>query len=193
MTVQPIKDHNKIKRMLKVLEDQNPRNALLFRVGLNTILRIQDILDLKVKNIFHDDGRFRLYLSLFERKTRKNKGRRMKNIKLNSLLRKAIKEYVEFFELSLEDYIFFSLLDPDKNLDRVQAWRILKRAADKVGIDNFGTHSMRKTLAWTIYKQTKDISLVMIMLNHNSPKTTLRYLGITQESIDKTYEEFAIG
>ena len=193
MTVQPIKDKHKIHRMLKVLEDDNPRNALLFRVGLNTILRIQDILDLKVKNIFHDDGRFRLYLSLFERKTRKNKGRRMKNIKLNSLLRKAIKEYVEFFELSLEDYIFFSLLDPDKNLDRVQAWRILKRAADKVGIDNFGTHSMRKTLAWTIYKQTKDISLVMIMLNHNSPKTTLRYLGITQESIDKTYEEFAIG
>ena len=193
MTVQPIKDKHKIQRMLKVLEDDNPRNALLFRVGLNTILRIQDILDLKVKNIFHDDGRFRLYLSLFERKTRKNKGRRMKNIKLNSLLRKAIKEYVEFFELSLEDYIFFSLLDPDKNLDRVQAWRILKRAADKVGIDNFGTHSMRKTLAWTIYKQTKDISLVMIMLNHNSPKTTLRYLGITQESIDNTYEEFAIG
>ena len=193
MTVQPIKDKHKIQRMLKVLEEDNPRNGLLFRVGLNTILRIQDILDLKVKNIFHDDGRFRLYLSLFERKTRKNKGRRMKNIKLNSLLRKAIKEYVEFFELSLEDYIFFSLLDPDKNLDRVQAWRILKRAADKVGIDNFGTHSMRKTLAWTIYKQTKDISLVMIMLNHNSPKTTLRYLGITQESIDKTYEEFAIG
>ena len=193
MTVQPIKDKHKIQRMLKVLEDDNPRNALLFRVGLNTILRIQDILDLKVKNIFHDDGRFRLYLSLFERKTRKNKGRRMKNIKLNSLLRKAIKEYVEFFELSLEDYIFFSLLDPDTKLDRVQAWRILKRAADKVGIDNFGTHSMRKTLAWTIYKQTKDISLVMIMLNHNSPKTTLRYLGITQESIDKTYEEFAIG
>jgi integrase len=117
----------------------------------------------------------------------------MKNIKLNSLLRKAIKEYVEFFELSLEDYIFFSFHDPDKCLDRVQAWRILKKAADRVGIDNFGTHSMRKTLAWTIYKKTRDISLVMIMLNHNSPKTTLRYLGITQESIDKTYEEFAIG
>ena len=192
MTVQPIKDKRKLQRMMKVLEDQNPRNALLFRVGLNTILRIQDILDLKVNNIFHDDGRFRLYLSLFERKTRKSKSRQMKNIKLNSLLRKELKEYVEFFELTSEDYIFFSLHNPDNNLDRVEAWRMLKKAADKVGIENFGTHSMRKPLAWTIYKQTKDISLVMIMLNHNSPKTTLRYLGITQESIDKTYEEFAI-
>ena len=193
MTVQPIKDHNKIKRMLKVLEDQNPRNALLFRVGLNTILRIQDILDLKVKDIFHEDGSFREYLSLFERKTRKYKNRQLKNVKLNSLLRKELKEYVEFFELTPEDYIFFSLHNPDNNLDRIQAWRMLKKAAEKVGIKNFGTHSMRKTLAWTIYKQTKDISLVMIMLNHQSPKMTLRYLGITQESIDKTYEEFAIG
>jgi integrase len=193
MTVQPIKDPNKIKRMLKVLDDQNPRNALLFRVGLNTILRIQDILDLKVKDIFHEDGSYREYLSLFERKTRKYKNRQLKNVKLNSLLRKEIKDYVDLFELKPEDYIFFSLHNPEKNLDRVEAWRILKKASGRVGIKNFGTHSMRKTLAWTIYKQTKDISLVMIMLNHHSPRTTLRYLGITQESIDKTYEEFAIG
>jgi len=179
--------------MLKVLDDQNPRNALLFRVGLNTILRIQDILDLKVKDIFHEDGSYREYLSLFERKTRKYKNRQLKNVKLNSLLRKEIKDYVDLFELKPEDYIFFSLHNPEKNLDRVEAWRILKKASGRVGIKNFGTHSMRKTLAWTIYKQTKDISLVMIMLNHHSPRTTLRYLGITQESIDKTYEEFAIG
>jgi integrase len=193
MTVQPIKDPKKIQRMLKVLDDQNPRNALLFRVGLNTILRIQDILDLKVKDIFHEDGSYREYLSLFERKTRKYKNRQLKNVKLNSLLRKEIKDYVDLFELKPEDYIFFSLHNPEKNLDRIEAWRILKKASGKVGIKNFGTHSMRKTLAWTIYKQTKDISLVMIMLNHHSPRTTLRYLGITQESIDKTYEEFAIG
>ena len=193
MTVQPIKDPKKIQRMLKVLDDQNPRNALLFRVGLNTILRIQDILDLKVKDIFHEDGSYREYLSLFERKTRKYKNRQLKNVKLNSLLRKQIKDYVDLFELKPEDYIFFSLHNPEKNLDRIEAWRILKKASGKVGIKNFGTHSMRKTLAWTIYKQTKDISLVMIMLNHHSPRTTLRYLGITQESIDKTYEEFAIG
>jgi integrase len=193
VTVQPIKDPKKIQRMLKVLDDQNPRNALLFRVGLNTILRIQDILDLKVKDIFHEDGSYREYLSLFERKTRKYKNRQLKNVKLNSLLRKEIKDYVDLFELKPEDYIFFSLHNPEKNLDRIEAWRILKKASGKVGIKNFGTHSMRKTLAWTIYKQTKDISLVMIMLNHHSPRTTLRYLGITQESIDKTYEEFAIG
>ena len=113
---------------------------------------------------------------------------RLKKLKHNEIWTRGFTD----LELTSEDYIFFSLHNPDNNLDRVEAWRMLKKAADKVGIENFGTHSMRKTLAWTIYKQTKDISLVMIMLNHNSPKTTLRYLGITQESIDKTYEEFAI-
>ena len=185
MTVQPIKDPRKIKRMIAVLEKSNPRNVLLFRVGLNTILRIQDILDLRVSDIFHPDGSFKEYLSLFESK----KG---KAIKLNSLIRIEIKKFVDHYSLKEDDYIFFSLHNPARNLDRVEAWRILKKAADRVGIENFGTHSMRKTLAWTIYQKTKDISLVMYMLNHQSPTATMKYLGLVQDSIDKTYEEFAI-
>ena len=188
MTVQPIKDPRKIKRMIAVLEKSNPRNVLMFRVGLNTILRIQDILDLRVSDIFHSDGSFKEYLSLFERKTKKGKA-----IKLNSLIRIEIKKFVDRYGLKEDDYIFFSLHNPARNLDRVEAWRILKKAADRVGIENFGTHSMRKTLAWTIYQKTKDISLVMYMLNHQSPTATMKYLGLVQDSIDKTYEEFAIG
>ena len=171
MTVQPIKDPRKIKRMIAVLEKSNPRNVLLFRVGLNTILRIQDILDLRVSDIFHPDGSFKEYLSLFERKTKKGKA-----IKLNSLIRIEIKKFVDRYDLKEDDYIFFSLHNPARNLDRVEAWRIL-----------------RKTLAWTIYQKTKDISLVMYMLNHQSPTATMKYLGLVQDSIDKTYEEFAIG
>ena len=188
MTVQPIKDPRKIKRMIAVLEKSNPRNVLMFRVGLNTILRIQDILDLRVSDIFHPDGSFKEYLSLFERKTKKSKA-----IKLNSLIRIEIKKFVDRYDLKEDDYIFFSLHNPTRNLDRVEAWRILKKASDKAGIENFGTHSMRKTLAWTIYQKTKDISLVMYMLNHQSPTATMKYLGLVQDSIDKTYEEFAIG
>jgi|TARA_R100000049_G_C1951706_1_gene100058 integrase len=193
MTVQPIKDNKQVHKMLKILDDQNPRNALLFRVGLNTILRIQDILNIKVKHIFHPDGSFRGYLSIFENKTKNHRRRIMKNVKLNSLIRQELKKHVELFELDQDDFIFFSMHNPDNPLDRVQAWKILKTASREAGIKNFGTHSMRKTLAWNIYTQTKDLALVMIMLNHKSPSVTMRYLGITQESIDNTYEEFAIG
>ena len=187
MTIQPIKDRKKIKRMIAVLET-TPRNALLFKIGLNTILRIGDILGLRVSDIFTPDGTFKDYLILHESKTGKRK-----SIKLNSLIRKELKKYVSTYGLIEDDYIFFSLRNPANNLDRIEAWRILKKAADSVGIKNFGTHSMRKTLAWSIYQETRNLSLVMIMLNHKSPSTTLRYLGITQDSIDKTYEEFAIG
>ena len=191
MTVQPIKNERKLKRMLKILDDQNPRNALLFRLGLNTILRVGDILKLKVRDVIYVDGSFREYLSLFESKTANRKSRSMKNIKLNTLIRQEIKDYIKLFDLQYDDYLFFSMRNPERKLDRVQAWRILKKVANMVGIDKFGTHSMRKTLAWRIYQQSKDISLVMYVLNHKSPEVTLKYLGITQESIDKTYEEFA--
>ena len=80
----------------------------------------------------------------------------------------------------------------DNHIDRTNAWRVLKRAANKVGIENFGTHSMRKTLAYYIYKSTKNISLVMKMLNHQNPSVTLRYIGVDQDMIDSAYEEYSI-
>lgn len=191
-SVQPIKSDSQIKKMMKILDDQNPRDALMFRLGLNTILRISDILRLKVKDVIYVDGSFREYLSLFEAKTKNKSSRTRKKIKLNSMIRDQIKNYIKLFNLEQDDYLIFSMRDPDRPLDRVQAWRILKKVAEIVGVKNFGTHSMRKTLAWRVYKQSKDLSLVMHLLNHKSPEHTLRYIGIVQESVDNVYEDFAI-
>ena len=52
-----------------------------------------------------------------------------------------------------------------------------------------GSHSMRKTLAYHIYKETKNIVLVMHMLNHQSSKQTLSYIGVTQDSMDNVYKD----
>jgi len=190
--IQPIKDKKLVQDMMKILDDKNPRDALLFRMGLNTILRIQDLLSIKVDHIFRPDGSFLPYMTLFERKTKNHRSRIRKNVKLNSLIRHELKKYVKLFELDQDDFIFFSMKNPEKPIDRIQAWRLLKSAADEVGINNFGTHTMRKTLAWNIYNQTKDIALVMVMLNHRRPEVTMRYLGITQEQMDEAYEEFAV-
>ena len=51
---------------------------------------------------------------------------------------------------------------------------------------------MRKTLAYNIYKKTKDLALVMRILNHSDPDYTLRYIGIVQRNLDDAYEEFSI-
>ena len=180
--------------MLEYLKEKgNKRDPLLFLFGINTGLRIGDILDLKVKNLFDDDGELKEYLDLFENKTMKRNTRRLKQIKLNSVLRPALYNYVKYYELEPNDWIFFSLRSPSLQLDRVNAYLRLKNAADAVGIKKFGTHSMRKTLAYNIYNKDKDIALVMRMLNHQNPEHTLRYIGVEQQNIDDAYETYAIG
>ena len=194
MTVQPVKDMNQVANMMRILERMgNRRDPLLLKFGLNTALRIKDILRLKVKHLFESDGTLKEYLDLFESKTIKRKNRKLKQIKLNSVIRPELESYVKFYELEPEDWIFFSLRDPSNPLDRVRAYSLLRDAAEKSGVTKFGTHSMRKTLAYNIYNKTKNLALVMRMLNHSNPKHTLRYIGIEQEELDDTYEEFSIG
>jgi integrase len=55
-----------------------------------------------------------------------------------------------------------------------------------------GTHSMRKTRGYHLYQNTKDIGRVMKMLRHSSEGVTLRYIGITQDDVDKDFVELEI-
>ena len=194
MSVQPVKDRNKLSRMLEYLELKgNKRAPLLLKFGLNTGLRINDILRLKVKHLFDSNGDLKEYLDLFESKTIKRRNRKLKQIKLNSIIRPELISYVEYYGLESNDWIFFSLRDPSRPLDRVRAWSILKDASMRAGIAKFGTHSMRKTLAYNVYNETKDLALVMRLLNHNDPDHTLRYIGVVQQDLDTAYERFGIG
>lgn len=185
--VEPIKDKADIRRMLDYLEGQSMRDAILFRLGLNTILRVSDLLQLKVSDFYTLGGKFRTHVTLKESKTGK-----VKKIKLNRVSRKIIPNHIQHYHLSGDDFLFFSTQNPDKPIDRHQAWRLLKKAAVYCGLDNFGTHSMRKTLAYHVYKQTNDIALTMKLLNHRSPDVTLKYIGVEQEEIDGAYDNHAL-
>ena len=55
-----------------------------------------------------------------------------------------------------------------------------------------GTHSMLKTRGYHLYQNTKDIASVMKMLRHSSEGVTLRYIGITQDDVDKDFVELEI-
>jgi len=188
MTVEPIRDKDQLVKMIQTLEKTSPRNSLLFRIGINTILRISDIIRLKYSQVFDTLGKSRGYLVIREQKTGKEK-----KIKLNSLVQKYLVAHKNYYNLDGDDYLFFSFKNRSKHIDRTVAYKILKLAATQCGIQNFGTHSMRKTLAYYIYTETKNLALVMNMLNHKNPAVTLRYIGITQDMIDKAYEEYKLG
>lgn len=185
MKSEPIRSKKKIEMMYNGLMKNSYRDYLLFRLGLNTALRISDLLKLRVKHFIHQDGTFKDYLMLNEKKTGKEK-----KIKLPKLVLDEVAKYVLNYELDSEDYIFFSFRSPERPLDNSNAWRRLKSVANDCGVENFGTHSMRKTRCRLIYDETKNIALVMDMLNHKSPAYTMRYIGISQDEQDKVSEEF---
>ena len=187
VAVDPVRETWQIQEMLNLLAKKSRRDTMLFRCGINSGLRIMDILKLKVSDVCRESGKLRKHILLKEKKTGKTK-----KVLINNVLRREFPANIKHYYLTGDDYLFFSYKSPEKNLDRVQAYRILKAAAAEVGIPNFGTHSMRKTLPYHIYKKTGDIGLVMRMMNHARPSTTLRYIGIRQEELDDAYEEYGI-
>lgn len=181
MTVEPIRDKVKIKQMYQYLHGKDIKYGLIFKFGLNTGLRISDILPLKIKDIFIGKGEFRDYLVLKEKKTKKEK-----KIKLNNALRKEIQSYVKEYNLSNEDYLFSS--KKGSHIGRIQAYRVLKEASNLVGIENLGTHSLRKTWGYWTYRMSKyNIGLIMDTFNHSSQGITLRYIGVNQDQKDELY------
>ena len=178
-TVQPIKDKALVQRLYESLKRYSDRDALLFLTGINTGFRISDILRIKVKNVMAA-GEITQYLFIKESKTRKAANRI-----INPSFAKELKEYIEMFFLEPDDYLFFRQIDPTNHITRQYAWARLKKGAYKVGINNFGTHTMRKTFGYYAYQQTKNIALVMRLLNHKSPHVTLRYIGVDQQEQDE--------
>jgi integrase len=181
MTVEPIRNKVKIKQMYHYLDGKDSKYGLLFKFGLNTGLRISDILPVLLRDICNENGEFRDYFILKEKKTGKEK-----KIKLNSALRRDIEVYVKNENLIPGSYLF-----PSKKgdyLGRIQAYRVLKEAAEIMGVENFGTHSMRKTWGYWTYKVSRyNIGLIMDTFNHSSPNITLRYIGVNQDQKDELY------
>lgn len=183
MVVEPIKDKKKIESLLIYLKGRNERDWLLAKFQLNTGLRISDVVKIKVSDFFTTNMNFKDYFVVFEQKTNKEK-----KIKLNDSIKKALKVYVNKNNFRLNDYIFKSRKGVNSYISTTQAYRILKSVAIDLNIENFGTHSLRKTWGYWTYKASKyNIALIMDTFNHSSEKITLKYIGITQDSKDQLY------
>lgn len=178
-TVEPIRSIEQIE-LFKSMLTKNKRNLILFVLGINSGLRVSDLLHLKISDVANKN-----YIELIEQKTHK-----FKRIPLTNKLYNLINTYICEKK---ENYWLFQSQKGTKPITRVQAYRILNSVSKKVGIEEkIGTHSLRKTFGYHLYKKTKDIALLQMVLNHSSPKITLRYLGINQEIIDSQLKEFCL-
>lgn len=176
--VQPIRDKKKIEEMKNTLLKSGYKNYLLFVVGINTGLRISDILNLKVYDVKN-----RSHIVINEKKTGKEK-----RFLINGQLRKDFEKYI--MNMYDDEYIFQSRKGKNRPISRVQAYRILNKAAEQVRIQEVGTHTLRKTFGYWHYQIYKDVAILQDIFNHSAPSITLRYIGINQDIKDKTIEDF---
>ena len=174
--VEPIKEKEDIEQIRCVLFN-NKRNLLLFNFGINSGLRISDILLLDVIDVKNKE-----FIEIREKKTNK-----YKKFPINNKLNQMINEYVK----DREDNEPLFLTQKNKRLDRIQAYKIINKAAKSAGIkSHIGTHSLRKTFGYHHYKQFNNLTLLQKILNHSTSAVTLRYIGLEQEVINDSYKNF---
>jgi len=178
-----IKSKKQIEKIKAVLKGKSYRDYLMFAVGINTGLRISDLLSLTFRDVLNEDGSIQESIKIKEQKTGKTKV-----FYINDTVKKSLVEYMKSNEYSLDDYLFASRKGDNKPISRIQAYRILNDACFQAKISgSIGCHTMRKTFGYWAYKQGIDITLLMKIFNHSTPSITLRYIGIEQEDINNVY------
>lgn len=178
--VQPIRDRELLENVKSYLKADSERNYMLFSLGINTGLRISDILPLKKVDVFN-----RTHIVVVEKKTKKRK-----MLQITPQLQREIRKYCRNLNLGDDDYLFQSRQGDNQPITRSMAYKILRKATEEFGIEQIGTHTMRKTFGYHLYKKTKNVAVLQKIFNHSSPDITLRYIGIDQDTMDDVMKGF---
>lgn len=177
--VEPIREKTTVRDIADYLKGVNDKYYIMYMIGIYSGLRISDILKLKVRDVRGKDQ-----IKMREKKTGKEK-----LFPINTELYKALEEYCR--DKKDFDYIIPSARATDKAVSREYAYRVIHEAGEAFGLENLGTHTLRKTFGYHFYMQTKDIVLLMRILNHNDQSKTLRYIGIEQRTINDAMKKFS--
>jgi len=191
---QPIRDIAELKKIKRYYREVKPnkRNSLLVVCGLNTALRISDILKLRWKDVYNENLlSFKSHIDVKEQKTGKKTTVFInKNLKeaFASFLKDIIAKKGKLCEV-MEQFIFLGQKSNDKPISRIQAFRIISEAAVKCLLSHkVSCHSLRKTFGYHAWKKGVSPALLTSIYNHSSYKITTRYLGIDQDDRDEVFE-----
>lgn len=159
--VEPITCRVTLERMKSHLRGRSERDYLIFRLGINSGLSIQQLLNLKVEQI---------------------RGATEMKIGDNSIeiCESLQKELEAFLGDRTDGFLFPSRLG--RPLTRHQVYVILKRSADHVDLrQSIGVTTIRKTFAYWAYRQGTSLQIIRQYLNQSSLRKTREYIAIEEE------------
>lgn len=190
-TTQPIRNMETLQNFKEYYKKQkkNLRNYTIIILGLNTALRINDLLHLTYNDVYRNN-QVRDHIIVKERKTGKE-NRILLNQESRSILEIYQKELIKTkMYQNGNPYLFPSPRKNDAPLSRYQAYRMITAAAKAVGIEeHISCHSLRKTFGYHAWKQGYEPVVLMAIFNHTSFNVTRRYLCIEQDDKDIVYRD----
>lgn len=182
-TVVPIRGKKNIDAMKAYLKAKSLRDWALFTLGINSALRISDLLKLQISDVVDENGKIRERILVTEIKTSKRK-----NFPLNKSVIDTLTEYIASVKPS--QTALFASRKGNEAITRQQSHVIISNAANACDIEGpCSNHSLRKTFATALYEAGVDLTRIQSLLNHSSPKETIRYIGLNQLQNDQVYLE----
>ncbi len=190
-TTQPIRTPEQLQLFKDYYRTVKPngRNYRLIVLGLNSALRISDLLYLTYGDLYdHERNAWRTHLTVREQKTGKEN-----RIYINREIRRAVRESGGLSQKAPDDWLFASQMQSARPLSRYQAYRVVKEAAAYAGLGpGISCHSLRKTFGYHAWKQGTPPALLMNIYNHSSYQVTRHYLCIDQDDRDEVFAKIQI-
>ncbi|MCP4982414.1 MAG: tyrosine-type recombinase/integrase [Gammaproteobacteria bacterium] len=152
----------------------NLRDLALFNLAIDSKLRSCDLVKIRVKDI----GTGKAVSSraiVMQQKTSQPV-----QFEIMEQTRESISTWIDFAGLSYSDFLFKSRVKLSPHISTLQYARIVESWISQIGLDPtaHGTHSLRRTKASLIYRRTKNLRAVQLLLGHSKLESTIRYLGI---------------
>ena len=150
------------------------RDLALFDLAIDSKLRACDLVKLRVRDVSHGD-RIPARAIVMQQKTQ-----RPVQFEITEQTQDAVYAWIRRASLRSEDFLFPSRVHESPHLSTRQYARIVDSWVREIGLDPaaYGTHTLRRTKASLIYRRTKNLRAVQLLLGHTKLESTVRYLGI---------------
>ena len=152
-----------------------PRDWMIIDLALSTGLRVSEILNLKIQDLYIGRNESELIVT-------KGKGGKRRTVYFDPSLKAHLKKYISW-RIAVNkagDFLIFSKQSPCMCVESLE--RVFNKLRDCSGIQSHYTfHSMRHTYATQLYAKTRDLRLVQRQLGHSSPVITSLYADIVED------------
>ena len=150
------------------------RDLALFNLAIDSKLRGCDLVKLRVRDISHGDH-IAHRATIMQQKTRQPV-----QFEITEQTRDTVSQWIKQAGLAASDYLFPSRYPDSPHIKTRQYARIVNGWVTEIGLDasDYGTHSLRRAKVSLIYRRTKNLRAIQLLLGHTKLESTVRYLGI---------------